>query len=122
MDKATHPPSDARITARRKKFAPGPLAAFKAFSDSAFADGALLTTMKQCAVVVAHVTECPYYIRGHTAGALKKRRDRAGNHGAIWVATEMRAGAAYARSALALDTTEANPNSSSDERLHAHGH
>ncbi|WP_255350643.1 DUF6306 domain-containing protein [Cupriavidus sp. SK-3] len=81
MDKATHPPSDARITARRKKFAPGPLAAFKAFSDSVFADGALLTTMKQCAVVVAHVTECPYCIRGHTAGALKKRRDRAGNHG-----------------------------------------
>ncbi|GAB7549913.1 carboxymuconolactone decarboxylase family protein [Cupriavidus sp. 8B] len=121
MDKAMYPPSAPGITARRKELAPGPLAAFKAFSDSVFADGALPAKTKQLiAVAVAHVTQCPYCIRGHTAAALKSGATGQEIMEAIWVAAEMRAGAAYAHSALALDTMVANPNS--DEVPHAHGH
>ena len=79
-------------------------AAFKAFSKAAFADGALPAKMKELiAVAVAHVTQCPYCIRGHTAGALRKGATEQEIMEAIWVASEMRAGAAYAHSNLALD-------------------
>jgi alkylhydroperoxidase/carboxymuconolactone decarboxylase family protein YurZ len=44
--------------------------AFKAFSQQVFADGALLARTKELiAVAVAHVTQCPYCIRGHTLSA-----------------------------------------------------
>ncbi|CAB3671780.1 carboxymuconolactone decarboxylase family protein [Trinickia soli] len=125
MDKAMYPPSNPGIAARRKQLAPGPLAAFKAFSESVFADGALPAKTKQLiAVAVAHVTQCPYCIRGHTAAALKSGATGQEIMEAIWVAAEMRAGAAYAHSALALDTmaekSSTNPNP--DEAPHAHGH
>jgi AhpD family alkylhydroperoxidase len=123
MDKAMNPTSGPGIAARRKKLAPGPLAAFKAFSDSAFADGALPVKTKQLiAMAVAHVSQCPYCIRGHTAAALKSGATGQEIMEAIWVAAEMRAGAAYAHSALALDTMSENANPNPDEVPHAHGH
>ncbi|BDB29690.1 4-carboxymuconolactone decarboxylase [Cupriavidus sp. TA19] len=123
MDNAMYPASDAGITARRKELAPGPLAAFKVFSDSVFVDGALPTKTKQLiAVAVAHVTQCPYCIRGHTAAALRSGATGQEIMEAIWVAAEMRAGAAYAHSALALDTMAANVSSNSEEMPHVHGH
>lgn len=96
--------SSADTAKRRKELAPKQLEAFKAFSSQVFADGALPTKTKQLiAVAVAHTTQCPYCIRGHTQGA-----KRAGNSDeeimeAIWVAAEMRAGGAYAHSTLAID-------------------
>jgi AhpD family alkylhydroperoxidase len=129
MDKALYPPSNPGIAARRKELAPAPLAAFKAFSDSVFADGALPAKTKQLsAVAVAHVTQCPYCIHGHTAAALKSGATEREIMEAIWVAAEMRAGAAYAHSALALDTMAANTNPNpylhpkQDEAPHADGH
>ena len=56
------------------------------------------------AVAVAHVTQCPYCIRGHTERAAQRRVRSEEVMEAIWVAAEMRAGAAYAHSNLALDT------------------
>jgi AhpD family alkylhydroperoxidase len=53
---------------------------------------------------VAHVTQCPYCIRGHTKAALRKGASESELMEAIWVAAEMRAGGAYAHSILALDT------------------
>src|SRR6185437_13793596 len=104
MDKAMYAPSNPGIAARRKQLAPGPLAAFKAFSNSVFADGALPAKTKQLiAVAVAHVTQCPYCIRGHTKEALKAEASENEIMEAVWVAAEMRAGAAFAHSALALD-------------------
>ncbi|BCZ84982.1 hypothetical protein [Paraburkholderia terrae] len=41
MDRSLYPASGAAIARTRKKFVPQPLAAFKAFSESVFADGAL---------------------------------------------------------------------------------
>ncbi|KXV11463.1 alkylhydroperoxidase [Caballeronia megalochromosomata] len=95
MNNAMYPLSDPGIAARRRKLAPEPLPAFKAFSDSVFADGALPAKTKPLIVVaVAHVTRYPYCIRGHTAAALKSGATGQEIMNAIWVAAEMRAGAA----------------------------
>ena len=85
--------------------APDAHAAFRTFSQKVFADGAPPSKTKQLiAVAVAHVTQCPYCIRGHTELAIKKGATEQAVMEAIWVAAEMRAGAAYAHSNLALDT------------------
>ena len=44
-----------------------------------------------------------YCIQGHIKAALRKGADEQELMEAIWVAAEMRAGAAYAHSALALE-------------------
>ena len=91
----------------RKKLAPHIHDAFTAFSDQVFADGALPAKTKQLlAVGVAHVTQCPYCIRGHTKAALRHGSTAEEIMEAIWVAAEMRAGGAYAHSVVALDTIE----------------
>lgn len=121
MNQPMYPASSAAIARKRKELAPGPLAAFKAFSASVFADGALPAKTKQLiAVAVAHVTQCPYCIRGHTAAALKSGATTQEIMEAIWVSAEMRAGAAYAHSALALETMEAHPDSIEVHHVHAH--
>lgn len=105
MDNAIYPHAGAEVARKRRELAPKPLEAFKAFSASVFADGALPSKTKQLiAVAVAHVTQCPYCIRGHTQSALKAGATEQELMEAIWVAAEMRAGAAYAHSTLAIDT------------------
>ncbi len=102
------------LAEQRKHLAPNPAEAFKAFSRSVFAEGALSAKTKQLiAVAVAHVTQCPYCIRGHTSAALQHGATAEEIMEAIWVAAEMRAGAAYAHSALALDTIAHSPNDKS---------
>lgn len=100
-----YPPATSEVAEQRRALAPKPAEAFKAFSQSVFADGALTGKTKQLiAVAVAHVTQCPYCIRGHTKAALRQGATGQEIMEAIWVASEMRAGAAYAHAALALDT------------------
>lgn len=107
MSKDVYPSSTAAMAAARKKLAPHTHDAFTAFSEQVFADGALSKKVKQLiAVAAAHVTQCPYCIRGHTKAALRQGATAEEIMEAIWVAAEMRAGAAYAHSALALDTIE----------------
>jgi AhpD family alkylhydroperoxidase len=102
-----YPDVTRELAEQRILLAPGPAAAFRAFSQSVFAEGALPVKMKQLiAVAVAHVTQCPYCIRGHTAAALRHGATEAQIMEAIWVAAEMRAGGSYAHSVLALDTME----------------
>jgi AhpD family alkylhydroperoxidase len=104
VDHPFYPQSTPEIARKRAELAPGPLQAFNAFSAAVFADGALPTVTKQLiAVAVAHVTQCPYCIKGHTRAALKQGASEQQLMEAIWVAAEMRAGGAYAHSALALD-------------------
>lgn len=115
MDEPVYPPLDADIARMRKELAPEPLAAFKAFSRAVFADGALPVKTKQLiAVAVAHVTQCPYCIRGHTEGAIKSGATEQEIMEAIWVAAEMRAGAAVAHSTLALEAIERSPGRIAD--------
>ncbi len=104
MNHDMFPAPSRELGDKRQQLTPDATAAFKAFSQAAFADGALPAKMKELiAVAVAHVTQCPYCIRGHTAGALRKGASEQEIMEAIWVAAEMRAGAAYAHSNLALD-------------------
>lgn len=92
---------------KRRELAPGPDQAFREFSKSVFADGALPAKTKQLiAVAVAHATQCPYCIRGHTQGALKAGASEQEIMEAIFVAVEMRAGGAFAHSALAVQEME----------------
>ncbi|MGH7501340.1 MAG: carboxymuconolactone decarboxylase family protein [Longimicrobiales bacterium] len=100
-----YPQPSRELAEQRSSLAPGPAEAFRAFSRSVFAEGALPAKTKQLiAVAVAHVTQCPYCIRGHTRSAMRHGGTAEEIMEAIWVAAEMRAGAAYAHSALALDT------------------
>src|SRR3954464_9574921 len=90
-----------------RKLAPQTQAAFDAFGRAVFAEGALSAKMKQIiAVAVAHVTQCPYCIKGHTKAAARAGATPEELMEAIWVAAEMRAGGAYAHSALMLATIE----------------
>jgi AhpD family alkylhydroperoxidase len=101
------PQSTPALVAARKKFAPAIHDAFTSFGERVFAEGALPVKTKQLiAVAAAHITQCPYCIRGHTKAALRHGASSEEIMEAIWVAAEMRAGAAYAHSALALDTIE----------------
>ena len=75
------------LAARRKKLAPDVQDAFTAFSERVFAEGALPVKAKQLiAVAVAHVTQCPYCIRGHTKAALRHGATPEELTEAIWVA------------------------------------
>jgi AhpD family alkylhydroperoxidase len=107
MSSELYPASSKEIARKRAQLTPGISAAFKAFNDQVFADGALPGKAKQLiAVAVAHVTQCPYCIRSHTELALKHGATQQEVMEAIWVAAEMRAGGAYAHSNLALETME----------------
>jgi AhpD family alkylhydroperoxidase len=102
-----YPAPSRDLAERRKSLAPKTAEAFKAFSQSVFAEGALSAKTKQLiAVALAHVTQCPYCIRGHTKAARQQGATAEEIMEAIWVAAEMRAGAAYAHSILALDALE----------------
>jgi AhpD family alkylhydroperoxidase len=99
-----YPHPTRELDERRSRLAPETALAFRAFSKSVFANGALPSKTKQLiAVAVAHVTQCPYCIRSHTSAALRKGATSEEIMEAIWVAAEMRAGGAYAHSVLALD-------------------
>lgn len=98
-----YPPSSRALMERRRALAPETNAAFEAFSRQVFAEGALSARMKQIiAVAVAHVTQCPYCIKGHTKAALRAGATEAELMEAVWVAAEMRAGGTYAHSNLML--------------------
>jgi AhpD family alkylhydroperoxidase len=98
------PKPSLAFTERRRALAPEPEAAFRAFSKAVFAEGALDPRIKQLiAVAVAHVTQCPWCIEGHVKAARREGASPEEIMEAIWVAAEMRAGAAFAHSVKALD-------------------
>lgn len=78
--------------------------AWRNFSKTIFEAGALDEKTKQIiAIAVAHVTQCPYCIRAHTSQAIRKGASQEEIMEAIWIAAEMRAGAAYAHGTIAMD-------------------
>jgi len=104
MEQSLYPTPSKDLSQKRKDLAPEIYGAFQAFSQRVFADGALPSKTKELiAVAVAHVTQCPYCIRSHTKRATLKGATGQEIMEAIWVASEMRAGAAAAHSALAID-------------------
>ncbi|MBL0142456.1 MAG: carboxymuconolactone decarboxylase family protein [Betaproteobacteria bacterium] len=104
MEHPMYPDTTKELAQKRRELAPDVYGAFREFGKRVFADGALPSKTKQLiAVAVAHVTQCPYCIRGHSELALKNGATEQEIMEAIWVAAEMRAGAAYAHAAIAID-------------------
>ena len=104
MEQSLYPTPSKDLSQKRKDLAPEIYGAFQSFSQRVFADGALPSKTKELiAVAVAHVTQCPYCIRSHTKRATLKGATGQEIMEAIWVAAEMRAGAASAHSAIAID-------------------
>ena len=102
---SVYPPGSAEIGRRRKELAPEIHDAFEQFSRTVFRPGALPEKTKQLiAVAVAHTTQCPYCIAGHSQLARRKGASDEEIMESIWVAAEMRAGGAYAHSTVALHT------------------
>jgi len=118
------------LSRMRRQLAPDAAAAFHDFGKTVFADGALSTRTKHViAVAVAHVTQCPYCIRGHTRAALRDGASHEELMEAIWVAAEMRAGGAFAHSIIAIaEINEARLAADNDHPSHTfalgeqHGH
>jgi AhpD family alkylhydroperoxidase len=105
MTDALLPKPTRELAQLRTRLAPDTAEAFRAFSERVFADGALPRKTKEIiAVAVAHVTQCPYCISGHTKLALRHGATQNELMEAIWVAAEMRAGGAFAHSNVALHT------------------
>ncbi len=99
-----HPKPTPAHAERRHTLVPAADDAFKAFQEAVFAEGALDKRTKQLiAVAVAHVTQCPWCIQGHVKAARRAGASDEQVMEAIWVAAEIRAGAAFAHSLIALD-------------------
>lgn len=107
MNEALYPTVTRELARTRRGLAPDASRAFHEFSNAVFADGAISTKVKHIiAVAVAHVTQCPYCIKGHTRAALNEGASAEELMEAIWVAAEMRSGAAFAHSVIALAEIE----------------
>ena len=118
MTHETYPAVTHHLTRRRRDLAPGAAAAFHDFSQAVFTEGALSTKSKHIiAVAVAHVTQCPYCIKGHIRAALKDGATDRELMEAIWVAAEMRAGAAFAHSILAVAEIESDDSGRPAQQL-----
>lgn len=118
MADALYPTVTRDLARMRRGLAPDPSRAFHELSNAVFADGALPAKTKHIvAVAVAHVTQCPYCIKGHTRAALNEGASPQELMEAIWVAAEMRAGAAFAHSVIALAEIESDEAAS--RRAHA---
>lgn len=101
------PPATSEMSQKRANLAPDQVKAFRNFSKEVFKKGALDEKTKQLiAVAAAHITQCPYCIKGHTKQAKNKGATNEEIMEAIWVAAEMRAGGSYAHAALAIDEME----------------
>lgn len=115
MANAMYPEPTREIAERRNKLAPDIDAAFRDFSRAVFKADTLSRKTKQLiAVAVAHVTQCPYCIQGHTKAARKEGATDREIMEAIWVAAEMRAGGAFAHSSIALSVLDELGTESSD--------
>ena len=99
-----YPKVTKELADKRTALAPEIMGAWSNFSKTVFKEGALPEKTKQLiAVAVAHVTQCPYCIRSHTRCAMQKGASREEVMEAVWVASEMRAGGAYAHSSIFID-------------------
>lgn len=107
MDECIYPNVTKELTDKKADLSPKNIEAWRNFSKTVFEEGALSEKTKQLiAVAVAHVTQCPYCIRSHSRIALRRGATKEEIMEAIWVAAEMRAGAAYAHATIAMDEME----------------
>lgn len=106
-NKPLFPNATSEDAKKKADLAPKQIEAWRNFSRTVFKEGVLDEKTKQLiAVAVAHVTQCPYCIRAHVPQAMRKGASKEEIMEAIWVASEMRAGAAYAHATIAMDAME----------------
>lgn len=106
-DSNMYPKSTRELNQKKATLAPKNIEAWRNFSKTIYEPGALDEKTKQLiAIAVAHVTQCPYCIKAHTPLAMRKGATQEEIMEAIWVAAEMRAGAAYAHANLAMEEME----------------
>ncbi len=80
---------------------------FVDFNETVFKDAALPGKIKELmAITAAHVTQCPWCIDGHTRAAKRLGASDEQIAEAAFVAIEMRAGAAFTHSAIAMAATQ----------------
>jgi AhpD family alkylhydroperoxidase len=103
MANSVYPLASRELAQKRRALAPNIEASIRCLQpESLRRRGAARETKQVIAVAVAHVTQCPYCINGHTKAALRHGATPEELMEAIWVAAEMRAGGAYAHSAVSL--------------------
>lgn len=113
-----YPAPTRELNQQKASLVPETMEAWRTFSQAVFKDGALPAKTKQLiAVAVAHVTQCPYCIRAHTAQAFRKGASRQEIMEAIWVASEMRAGAGYEHASIAMDELNHLDNASQPSQV-----
>lgn len=106
-DSKMFPTPDKDMLHKRTSLAPEAMKSWLNFSNKVFQEGALSEKTKHLiALAVAHVTQCPYCIRAHAKECKEIGATQEEMMEAIWVADEMRSGAAIAHSALAIDEME----------------
>ncbi len=104
---AMYPKTTRELAEKKAALAPKNIEAWRNFSKTVFEPGALDEKTKQLiAVAIGHVTQCPYCIRAHTPLAMRKGATQEEIMEAIWIAAEMRAGAAYAHATIAMEEIE----------------
>lgn len=105
-----HDPSDSAYNRVYRKETPAALAGFAAFNDAVFAPEGVAIPLKYrelMAVAVSVTTQCVYCIEGHTKNAVKAGATEQEVAEAVWVASALRAGGAFAHGRLAFKFAEA---------------
>ena len=103
-EESLYPTSTPEMARKKADLAPDIVDTWRTFSNSVFKAGALDEKTKQLiALGVSHVTQCANCIKGHTKTAKLKGATNEQMMEAIWVASEMRAGAAYAHASIAME-------------------
>ena len=104
-----YPKATPEMARKKADLVPETTSAWRDFSNKVFKVGALDEVTKQLiALGISHVTQCAYCIKGHTKMAKQKGASNEQMMEAIWVASEMRAGAAYAHASIAMEEMEKN--------------
>jgi len=108
-DSIYDPVGDRKYTKVYKEHTPDILAAFGAFDDAVFAQEGREIPLKYrelIAIAVGLTTQCVYCIDFHTAQATKAGATEAELAETAWVATALRAGAAFTHGRLAFKLNE----------------
>lgn len=102
-DADLYPEATPQMASKKADLVPETAGAWREFSSKVFKAGALNEVTKQLiALAISHTTQCAYCIKGHTKMAKQKGASKEQMMEAIWVASEMRAGAAYAHASIAM--------------------
>lgn len=106
-EESLYPKATPEMARKKADLAPKIVETWRTFSNSVFKAGALDEMTKQLiALGVSHVTQCSNCIKGHTKTAILKGASKEQMMEAIWIAAEMRAGAAYAHGSIAIEEME----------------